>query len=46
METVTVERLYEEIDRLIERYRLDATAVEALEAVKWWVQEETVPPAG
>lgn len=33
-------RLFDEIDRLIERY---PESIEALEAIKWWGQEENVP---
>ena len=41
----TLDRLDEELDRLIERFADEPVAIEALEAVRWWAQEERVPNA-
>ena len=41
-DVTSISRLMEELDRLIERYRGEPVAVEALEAVKYWAIEESV----
>jgi len=40
-----LDRLYDELYRLKDRYSYDPVAIEALEAVQWWAQEESVPSA-
>lgn len=42
-ESVSYERLMEEVNSLIEEYKLSDEAVEALESIKWWAMEEIVP---
>ncbi len=45
-EWISAEALHRELDRLIERYSSEVTeAVEALEAVRWWLMEEQVSGA-
>ena len=38
-----LDRLNDELDRLMERFADEPVAIEALEAVRWWAQEESVP---
>lgn len=38
-------RLLDELYRLKDRFRYDPVAIEALEAVQWWAEEESVPGA-
>lgn len=42
-----IERLFDELERLIEdeRFVNEPKAIEALEAVKFWAMEESVPDA-
>nr|CRY96857.1 hypothetical protein [uncultured prokaryote] len=43
--TVRADWLFAELDRLCERYAGEPVAVEALDAVRYWVIEETVEKA-
>jgi len=42
-EWISAEALHSELGRLIERFSGEPVAVEALEAVRWWLMEEQVP---
>lgn len=46
IETVRISSLYDELERLIERFRDEPVAIEALEAVKFWAMEEEPPCVG
>jgi hypothetical protein len=41
----TLNRLVEELERLSERFKNNKDAIEALEAVKYWATEESIPSA-
>lgn len=47
LEWISAEKLDDELQRLIDRYleKNEPVAVEALEMVRWWLQEERVPSA-
>lgn len=45
-ETIRVDDLMDELERIVERYCDDPIAVEALEAIKFWAIEESVLDAG
>lgn len=40
-----IDRLFEELDRLCERYAGEPKALEALDAVRYWAIEESVEAA-
>lgn len=43
MDEFLLKLLCDEIDRLCEEYSFDSVAVEALEQVKFWAIEESIP---
>lgn len=43
LETIKASRLYDELDRLAERWRDEPVALQVIDAVRYWAIEETVP---
>lgn len=43
LETIKASRLYEELDRLAERWCDEPVALQVIDAVRLWAVEETVP---
>ncbi len=40
---ISAVRLHEELDRLAERFAGEQSALEVVDAVRWWLMEEQVP---